>query len=296
MLRGQLEPANGRLGDVLTLRIEAQHAPGERIEPPAPTKTLGSFEVLASTQGALPPSGASETQVFLYQLQNFTTGQQLLPPLTFTHYVGGRAAGQLKTQELKVQIEKVPPGPNDKGDIRGIKGVIGPVAISPLWWWLLAFALLITGICLWKERQRKLAGPPPEPPTPPDQSALDKLQDLLASGWIEAGKMKEFYSGISDIVRGYIETRFKCPALERTTGELMRDLRQRDRVTSGNLVELKSLLEECDLVKFAKYRPDSTEALKAHAIAVRFVEQTAIRRAGESRHPELDSGFRRGDN
>ncbi len=273
-LRGQLEPANGRLGDVLTLKIEAEYAVGERIDPPAPTKTFGSFEILASTAWPVPAGGPTETQVFLYQLQNFTTGQQLLPALSFTRHVDGRPAGVLKTQEFKVMIEKVPNGPNDKGDIRGIKAAMGPVAISPLWGWLLAFVVLITAICLWKEHRRKTAGPPPEPPVPPDQSALDKLQDLLSSGWIEAGLMKEFYSGLSEVVRGYIEASFSCPALERTTGELMRDLRQRAKLSSALSLELKTLLEECDLVKFAKYRPDATDALKAYALAVKFVEDT----------------------
>src|SRR5205823_4766617 len=74
---------------------------------------------------------------------------------------------------------------------------------------------------------------------------------------------------------------------ERTTGELMRDLRSRGLFGSDKLVLLKQLLEECDLVKFAKFRPDADESMKAHAAAVQFVEGTKdlYRHSGESPNP-----------
>jgi hypothetical protein len=219
-------------------------------------------------------SGALETQRFEIQLQNFTTGQQVLPGLAFTYRDKDRQVKSVKTPEVNVRVEMVPPGPQDKGDIRGIKGVLGPVALSPLWWWLLAFAVLATAVALWSERRRKMKGPPPPPPVPADTVALEKLQTLLTSGLIEESKIKEFYSGLSDAVRGYIETGFECPALERTTGELMRDLRRRSLFASDKQVPLNQLLEECDLVKFAKFRPEAESCLKAHALAVQFVEQT----------------------
>ena len=274
-LQASLTPnTTAYLGDILTLSVQATHAAALPLEPPTLPRELGTFEIFASTTLPVELSGPVQIDRFQILLQNFTTGQQVLPGIAFTYPGPDNKPLTLKTPEQKVMIAMIPPGPKDKGDIRGIKGTIGPVGISSWWWLLLVFAVVIGAICFWKERQKRVEGPPPEPPVPADQMALDKLRDLLASGWVEAGQIKEFYSGISDAVRAYIETGFACPALERTTGELMRDLRKRSLFDSPQTLELKQLLEDCDLVKFAKFRPDASESLKTHASAVTFVEQT----------------------
>jgi len=103
---------------------------------------------------------------------------------------------------------------------------------------------------------------------------MQKLEDLLRSDWLQTGKIKEFYIALSEIVRAYIEGAFQTPALERTTNELMRDLRRVQELPMQSQVGLKDLLELCDLVKFAKLRPDTAEATLAHKIAVSFVENT----------------------
>jgi hypothetical protein len=272
-LKADLQPTSAKLGDVLTLNVQASHPPGVPVMPSF-EKDLGSFEVRAST--AFPPqmNGALETQQFQVQLQNFTTGQQTLPGIAFSYPGRDGKPHTLKTPEFKVTIEMPTAGPKDKGDIRGIKGVLGPVAMSPWWWGLLVFAIVIAGVAYWSHRRKEIEGPPPPPPVPADQVALGKLQELLASGWVEGGKIKEFYIGISESVRWYVENGFHCPALERTTTELMRDLRQKGLFTSDKALQLKELLEECDLVKFAKFRPEPGEALKTHAMAVQFVEKT----------------------
>ncbi|HVO33587.1 MAG TPA: hypothetical protein VMU17_06705 [Elusimicrobiota bacterium] len=274
-VQAQVSPTTAKLGDLLTLSIRVTHPMHITVEPPAFQRSLGTFEVYSSSALPPEPAGAGLTDRFQAQLQNFATGQQLLPGLE-VHYQDERGqTHELKTPELQVMIQEVPPGPKDKGgEIRGLKGVIGPVGWSP-WWWIVALALIgVSGVLLWRKRQRALAGPPPPPPIPADQLALQRLQELRNTDWIASGKLKEFYSALSEIIRGYLEGGFEIPALERTTAELLRDVRKRPEFTGERLVELKDLLESGDLVKFAKFRPDADEALQAHATATRFVETT----------------------
>jgi hypothetical protein len=136
--------------------------------------------------------------------------------------------------------------------------------------------LLIAGAAGYALARRKkmIEGPPPPPPVPADELAIQKLQELAAAGWVESGKLKEFYSALSEIVRAYLENGFQITALERTTNELMRDLRKRGAFDPVLQTELKDLLESGDLVKFAKFRPTAEEALKDHAAAFAFVEKT----------------------
>jgi len=274
-LRAEVRPTTARLGDLLTLDIRVVHNAAETVEPPVFAKNLGTFEVYSSTRLPTEVQGSRLTERFEAELQNFTTGPQRLPGVALTYHEPGLGtAHRLQTPELQVMIQEVPAGPHDRGDIRGIVGVIGPVAWSPLWWIVLALAICGAGIWLWTKRRRTLQGPPPPPPVPADEAALQRLAGLRAGDWMATGRLKEFYSALSDILRAYLEGGFKTPALERTTGELMRDLRHRSLFDAGRLAELRDLLESCDLVKFAKFRPEPEEALKAHTFAVQFVEQT----------------------
>ncbi len=273
-VQAQIDPGTAKLGDLVTLSIRVTHPNAYTIQPPSFQKNLGTFEVYASTRLPTQVAGPNQTDVFQAQLQNFTTGQQVLPGLELNYKDLQGKAHVVKTPELKVTLQEIPPGPKDKGDIRGIKGVIGPVALSPWWWLLLAVLMAGVAAAAWSKRQRVIHGPPPPPPVPADELALKKLQQLLATGWIEGGRLKEFYSGISDTVREYLEKGFNCPALERTTTELMRDLRKVAKLDQAQLPVIKELLEECDLVKFAKFRPEPAEALQVHKTAVQIVEQT----------------------
>ena len=270
----QVDPSTAKLGDLLTLRINVTHPQALTVEPPALAKTLGTFEVQMSTPLAPEVADGKAIDHFQAVLQNFATGQQIRPgiPITYRDPMGAEHA--LKTPDVTVTIQEVPPGPKDKGDIRGFKGVIGPTAWSPWWWALLAAVLVGAAAYVWVKRKRMLQGPPPPPPVPADTLAMEKLQKLSQSDWLATGKIKEYYSAVSDIVREYLEKGFDTAALERTTGELMRDLRRKSEIPTVQQAELRELLDACDLVKFAKYRPEIDEAVAAHAAAVKFVEQT----------------------
>jgi len=271
-VRAAITPSTAKLGDVLKLTLDVTYPNGFSIDAPDLQKDLGTFETRTSTALPAEVQGGQTTAHFVAALQNFTTGQQLLPPIAVTYRDIQGQPHRIQTPPLTVTIGEVPAGPNDKGDIRGIKGVVGPVAASPWWWVLLAVFLAAAGVFLWTKRRRQITGPPP--PVPADQAALEALQRLRATGWLESGKMKEFYSGLSDIVRTYLEHGFKIPALERTTAELMRDVRRRADLPSETLVDLQTLLESGDLVKFAKFRPEASEAMNDHALALRIVDKT----------------------
>lgn len=273
-VQAQVDPGTAKLGDLIELKIKVSHPAALAVENPAFSKTLGTFEVYASTRLASETVDNKTVDQFKAILQNFTTGQQTLPPLEIPYKDPMGRIASVKTQPLVVTIEEIAAGPKDQGDIRGIKGVAGPTAWSPMWWVLAAVLLSALCVLLWRKRKKVLEGPPPPPPIPPDVLALNKLQNLIQSDWLTTGKIKEFYSAVSDILRGYLEDGFKTPALERTTGELMRVLQRKGEISPTLQKDLKGLLETCDLVKFAKFKPDANEATGAHKFAVTFVEQT----------------------
>jgi hypothetical protein len=99
---------------------------------------------------------------------------------------------------------------------------------------------------------------------PPYQEAMFKLNELDEKLLWQNNKVKQYYSELTDIIRGYIERELKLPALEKTTDEIietLQDFNDAETIltTKETIVKLKKLLQEADLVKFAKSKPLALE-------------------------------------
>ncbi len=137
------------------------------------------------------------------------------------------------------------PTPETMQDILDIKG---PLALSPLWWpWLLAaLLLLLAGLLAWWLWRRRRPRPLPAPPSP-HELALCSLEALdRESGLAD----REFYYRLSALLRGYLEARFRLPALEMTTEELVPRL-EALAIPLGARQETAKLLRRADPVKYA---------------------------------------------
>ncbi len=156
----------------------------------------------------------------------------------------------------------------------GLRDIKPPVVIPSGWAWVLwtagALALaaaLWFGIRYWQKRRAQV---PIVPPIPPHVRAKQKLEEALAL----IGQPKEFCILVSDTIRWYLEERFDFRAPERTTEEFLHELRGTNLLTRGQKETLGDFLQQCDLVKFAKYEPREPELRDLHASAVRLVEET----------------------
>lgn len=99
---------------------------------------------------------------------------------------------------------------------------------------------------------------------PPFEEAIYKLNELDSKLLWQNNHVKEYYSELTEIVRNYIERELQVPALEKTTDEIIEMLRDFQNANTINtsketIKKLKELLQEADLVKFAKSKPMSIE-------------------------------------
>lgn len=108
---------------------------------------------------------------------------------------------------------------------------------------------------------------------PPHIIALRALDKLSREKLWQNGKEKLFYTGITDALREYIEARYNVSAMEKTSGEIMQSLQDKD-IEERYYRELDELFKTADLVKFAKYIPQVHENEEAIPVAVRFVNST----------------------
>ena len=168
-----------------------------------------------------------------------------------------------------------PPAPTNTvagtADIRPIKP---PVAVPNPWAWvfwtggiLLALAVIGAAIAFWAATRKRRAIPPIVPPHIRARQRLDAALLLI-------GDPRAFCIAVSDAVRIYLEERFNLRAPERTTEEFLRDLQKTPALTQQQKASLATFLEQCDLVKFARFEPPETLLRELHESALRLVHET----------------------
>ena len=107
---------------------------------------------------------------------------------------------------------------------------------------------------------------------PPFEEALEKLQELDNKLLWQNNEIKKYYSELTEIVRVFIEKELEIPALEITTHELVSLLSDYNNpkninITKETVRKLNALLQEADLVKFAKSTPLSHEIEEDRRVA-----------------------------
>ena len=106
--------------------------------------------------------------------------------------------------------------------------------------------------------------------------AYEKLAAIEASDWLKCGDLKTYHTQIAHVLRQYINARYHIPALELTTTGLLQAM-LRAEIATPYVDQTRQLLANCDMVKFATYQPELTEASARIADARRIVDETKTR-------------------
>lgn len=155
-----------------------------------------------------------------------------------------------------------------------------PVRMKEVFPWILgALLAVLLGFALWfflKRRKPKVdenGEPIKGPVMPPYDKAIGDLESLKQQKLCQAGKVKTYYSGLTDIAREYIEGQFGVNAVEMTTDDILKEVEPLD-FDATTFRNLKDTMELADLVKFAKYTTSSLENDNAMTAMTDFVHQS----------------------
>ena len=104
--------------------------------------------------------------------------------------------------------------------------------------------------------------------------ALRELNQLKEEKLWQNDRVKLYYIKLTDILRKYIENRYKISALEQTSYEIIDSLKSETAIEETNIAKLKTILSLADMVKFAKAKPLPNENDKCLKDTFAFVEET----------------------
>ena len=120
----------------------------------------------------------------------------------------------------------------------------------------------------------------PAPPLPPHVAAIQALEALHNQKLWQNNRHKQYYSGLTDILRTYIAARWGFGAMEMTSDEIIETMRPEELPDKARM-DLTAILRDADLVKFAKATPDAEQNEADYLKAYYFVEETKVAEAEE---------------
>ena len=253
-IRADVDTAQITVGDHLTMTVTVHHPVGSVVAWPD-SLSLAPFEVLDAGRSAPEVSGDSLRTVVQLTLTAFELGDLEVPGFEVSVVGPGAAEETLATDSFAVQVVSV--GIDESGDIRDIRGplTISLSALRVALWLLATLALAGLAWLAWRRLRARRSGEPPARPQRP--------------------------------LRRYVEGRFGVGAPEMTTGEVLERLAWTE--ADGAFQDgLASMLETCDLVKFAKVRPGADQSRELLALGRLLVEASIPwRPAAERAEAEL---------
>jgi hypothetical protein len=144
--------------------------------------------------------------------------------------------------------------------------------------WIL-IALIIIGAAVWlylwyrKKKGSKIIETP-KIILPAHVEALAALDALDKKQLWQQGMVKEYHSEITEIIRAYFERKFDLRALELTTTEV--NLQLKEKSGAANIINITNdFLNNADLVKFAKFKPENSVNVEMMKQATEIVIRTA---------------------
>ena len=256
MVKAEIDTTNIRIGEQFQLKISVDETKNVII----PRIELKGLEIIDSTR----IDTIKNSLIRRYILTGFDSGAFYIPQqqifvknqtyLTDSLLVNVASVAIDTTKVKKFPIKSIKKEPFTFDDFKIYLYILLAI-IAIIGFWIYWFVI----------KKRKIEEDAPTYRTlPPYEEALLKLNELDEKLLWQNNKIKEYYSELTEIVRGYIERELKVPALENTSDEILemiKDFKTSDTIeTSKETIDkLKDLLREADLVKFAKSKPLAIE-------------------------------------
>jgi hypothetical protein len=213
-----------------------------------------------------------------YRLEPFLSGTYPIPAFTFEFYDTNSPEDkkyELTTEPIEIEVTSLLGEERAELKIYDIEDVLEmPRQKSFVWVWVLGVIVVAATAGMWLYLRGKQVKELIRIFKPAHELAYERLRALVKEDLVSAGKIKEFYERISNILRHYIEHRFSLRAPERTTEEFLAELANTEVLPACEKERLGEFLKHCDLVKFAKHNPTTEQIQETFDLVKDFIEET----------------------
>jgi hypothetical protein len=267
------------IAQTVLLELEAAVEPGYEVHMPKVDKVLKNFGIVDwNSPGKTLDANNCTVSRYQYRLEPFLSGTFPIPAFTFDFYDVNspkKKKYELTTEPINIEVTSLLGKQRAKLKIEDIEGVVD-MPRQPSFWWI--WVLGVMGVCgaggAWLLVRRRRVRELVRIFKPAHEIAYDRLRALVREDLVGAGRIKEFYERLSNILRHYIEHRFNLKAPERTTEEFLLELAGADVLPAADKERLGEFLTHCDLVKFAKHTPTTEQIQRTFDLVKDFIEKT----------------------
>src|SRR5512133_465742 len=255
------------VGDQINYTITVEKPSDLRLAFPVYKDTLSkNIEILSGprTDSSAVQNGRIKI-IQRYLITSFDSGRyQVKPFIAETRFEGGLKRFYSDYSLLEVMRSRIAPADTSAKIFDIIKPYRASLTLGEVLPWVLI--AILAGILVWAairffKRFKKSETVTEQyiPTDPAHVNAFRELEKLRNDGLWQKGEIKKYYTQLTEILRQYLENRYRVYSLELTTAETLEALVKTGFKKDGSYNDLKAVLTGADLVKFAKYNPVPSE-------------------------------------
>ena len=217
-----------------------------------------------------------------YLITSFDTGYYAIPPV-FVEIKSNEGIKRFFSDYSMLEVARTKIAPADTAN--KIYDIIAPyrapLTVGEVLPWVL-LAILICEIVWFIMRYIRLhkknneGVEPMKFSEPAHVIAFRELEILNHEEIWQKGETKKYYTRLTEILRQYLENRYRVFSLELTTEETLTALLYTGFKKDGEYNRLKTILTSADLVKFAKYKPEPSENELHYQNSWEFINSTKL--------------------
>lgn len=255
------------IGDQIKYTITVEKPAGLSLHLPVFKDTISkNIEIISGPKTDSTSVANGRTRIIhKYLITSFDSGRyQVKPVFVETRNQGGLKRFYSDYSLLEVLKFRVAPADTTKKIFDIVAPYRAPLTLVEILPWILLAVLLglIVWAVMWYIKTHKKSETETEifiPKDPAHIIAFRELENLKSEELWQKGEVKKYYTRLTEILRQYLENRYRVFSLELTTSETLDALVKTGFKKNGSYNDLKSVLTGADLVKFAKYNPVSEE-------------------------------------
>jgi HEPN domain-containing protein len=282
--KASVDRNTAKLGDVISYTISVKREGSGGSSPEVTPPAFDGFRVTGSySQNSVSIINGAATIVtnLQYDLLCIKGGEITIPParVAITSPVTGQRE-ELETKPVVVTVGggKKPaqqptaaPTPTAEQDIKEIKMNLAFTFSDLIPYIILALLFIAAVIVAWK---MIFAKKPLAPAAKDETTFRDEALKMLAKAAdkLKKGDIKAYYYEIYEAVRYYLSGYLGESYAELTTQEIVRKLK--GRLSDGKISRIAEFMSDCDIVKFADFKPKNDEAAATGKKAEEIIEKT----------------------